>query len=221
MIVTAEQLRLSYGSTVALAGVDAAVAAGEVLALVGPSGSGKSSLLYCLSRVIRADSGTVLFDGRDLIAMGDDEAAAVRRRSFGFVFQFAELVPELTIGENVALPLQLLRAGRRDITRRTSELLGLLDIEEVRAHRPSEVSGGQAQRAAVARAIAHRPQVIFADEPTGALDAANGQRVLDALTGLARDQGSSVVLVTHDTTVAAGADRRLSLRDGLIDQPVG
>ncbi|HSY14636.1 MAG TPA: ABC transporter ATP-binding protein [Jatrophihabitantaceae bacterium] len=213
-MLKAERLRLTYGRTVALSSATAAVGTGEVVALVGPSGSGKTSLLYCLAGLVQPDSGSVTFDGAELVGLSEARAAAIRRHSFGFVFQFAELVPELTLAENVALPLGLIGGRRRAADFRAAEMLARLGIDDVATHRPDEVSGGQAQRAAVARALVHRPAVVFADEPTGALDTANGQIVLAALLELARDHGSAVVLVSHDEQVAAAADRQVVLRDG-------
>ena len=140
----------------------------------------------------------------------------MRRRSFGFVFQFAELVPELTIAENIGLPLELNGIGARERRTRVGHLANRLAIDHLLSRRPTEVSGGQAQRAAVARALAHRPSVVFADEPTGALDSTNGTLVLDALIGLARDEGGAVLLVTHEDARAAAADRRIALADGRL-----
>lgn len=216
MTLTARAITLSYGSDEVLRSVDVQLAPAEVVALTGPSGSGKSSLLYCLAGLVRPSSGSVRFDGRELTELSADEAAAVRRASFGFVFQQAELVPELTLAENVGLPLELVGSSRVDRRRRVAELLERLGIGEASRRRPDQVSGGQAQRAAVARALAHRPAVVFADEPTGALDSENGREVLRALIELAVDEGSSVLLVTHDHHVAAAAHRRVALSDGRV-----
>ena len=216
MTLTARAITLSYGSDEVLRSVDVQLAPAEVVALTGPSGSGKSSLLYCLAGLVRPSSGSVRFDGRELTELSADEAAAVRRASFGFVFQQAELVPELTLAENVGLPLELVGSSRVDRRRRVAELLERLGIGEASRRRPDQVSGGQAQRAAVARALAHRPAVVFADEPTGALDSENGREVLRALIELAVDEGSAVLLVTHDHHVAAAAHRRVALSDGRV-----
>lgn len=222
MTLRAEGLSLAYGSTVALADAGVTVDPGEVVAVVGPSGSGKSTLLYCLSGLQRPDAGSVVLDGVDLTALSDDDLVRVRRERFGFVFQFAELVPELSIAENVALPLELLGRGRREVRARSAAILERLGIADLAGRKPDQVSGGQAQRAAVARALVHEPAVVFADEPTGALDTANGQVVLDALVALAVVQGSSVVLVTHDERVADAAGRRIEVRDGRsFAAPVG
>jgi putative ABC transport system ATP-binding protein len=215
----ARQVRLAYGSTVALDGADLAIRAGEVVALVGPSGSGKSSLLYCLAGLLAPDSGEIILGATSLVGLSEDASAQLRRSSMGFVFQFGELVPELSLHENIELPLRLLGRSRRAARRSAAEYVERLGIADVAERRPDEVSGGQAQRAAVARAVIHRPRVVFADEPTGALDTANGATVLATLLELAREHDGSVVLVTHDDGVARVADRRVVLRDGRTDQP--
>lgn len=160
-MLSAEEVTLSFGKTVALAGASATVHRGEVLALVGPSGSGKSTMLYCMAGLLQPDGGKVEFDGKVLTKLGDDARSDLRRREFGFVFQFAELVPELSLRENVALPLELNGVPRRQREARVDELLDRLGITEQADRRPAKVSGGQAQRAAVARAMAHRPRVLF------------------------------------------------------------
>lgn len=215
-MLTAQEVSVRYGDTVALVKASVTVSRGEVVALVGPSGSGKSTLLYCMAGLLRPGSGQVLLDGRDILALSDDERSDIRRRHFGFVFQFAELVPEFTLRQNIALPLELNGVGRQERRRRVDDLIGLLGLTAQADRRPARVSGGQAQRAAVARAIAHRPAVLFADEPTGALDSENGSVVLEALIGLAGDSGSAVVLVTHDASIAARADRVVTVHDGHV-----
>ncbi|MER5335239.1 ABC transporter ATP-binding protein [Micromonospora sp. NPDC002717] len=213
-LLVAEDLHRSFGPTRALAGASLRVHEGEVLAVMGSSGSGKSTLLHCLAGIVRPDSGQVLFAGRDLATLTDAERSALRRESFGFVFQFGQLVPELTCLENVALPLRLDRVGRREAERRAAEWLERLEVAEVAGKRPGEVSGGQGQRVAVARALVTRPRVVFADEPTGALDSLNGERVMRLLTAAARETGAAVVLVTHEARVAAYSDREVVVRDG-------
>ncbi|MGW1056886.1 ABC transporter ATP-binding protein [Micromonospora rubida] len=213
-LLAAEDLHHAFGPTPALVGASLAVRAGEVVALMGPSGSGKSTLLHCLAGIIQPDSGRVTYRGTDLTAMSDRERSALRRGQFGFVFQFGQLVPELTCLENVALPLRLGRVARREAERRATDWLGRLEVAEVAGKRPGEVSGGQGQRVAVARALVTVPRVVFADEPTGALDSLNGERVMRLLTGAARETGAAVVLVTHETRVAAYSDREVVVRDG-------
>ena len=181
---------------------------------MGPSGSGKSTLLHCLAGIVPPDSGTINYGGRELAAMSDAERSALRRTEFGFVFQFGQLVPELTCLENVALPLRLNGARRREAERSRPTWLERLEVDDVAGKRPGEVSGGQGQRVAVARALVTGPRVIFADEPTGALDSLNGERVMRLLTEAARATGAAVVLVTHEARVAAYSDREIVVRDG-------
>ncbi|MDP9794430.1 putative ABC transport system ATP-binding protein [Catenuloplanes nepalensis] len=215
-LLTADDLRLSFGPTKALDGASLTVHPGEILALMGPSGSGKSTLLHCLAGILRAESGHVAFDGRDLATMTDAERSELRRTAFGFVFQFGQLVPELTCLENVALPLRLSGTRRRAARAEAATWLERLEVADVAEKRPGQVSGGQGQRVAVARALVTRPRVVFADEPTGALDSLNGERVMQLLTTAARDTGAAVVLVTHEARVAAYSDREAIVRDGRV-----
>ncbi|GAA3195388.1 MULTISPECIES: ABC transporter ATP-binding protein [Streptomyces] len=210
----------AYGATPALDGAEFSVHPGEVVAVLGPSGSGKSTLLHCLAGIIRPDRGTVHYGDRDLTAMNDAERSALRRTDFGFVFQFGQLVPELTCLENVALPMRLAGAARRTAEAEARGWLERLEVDSVADRRPGEVSGGQGQRVAVARALATRPRVLFADEPTGALDSLNGERVMGLLTDAARDTRAAVVLVTHETRVAAYSDRAVVVRDGKVRETV-
>jgi putative ABC transport system ATP-binding protein len=220
-VITARDLHKTYGRTPALAGADVEIAAGEVVAIMGPSGSGKSTLLHCIAGIVPPDSGTVLYDGRELSAMSDAERSALRRTHFGFVFQFGQLVPELSCRENVALPLRLDGTPRKQAERRADELLEALEVAGVATQRPGTVSGGEGQRVAVARALVTDPRVLFADEPTGALDSLNGERVMELLTAAARERGTGVVLVTHEARVAAYSDREIIVRDGRTFSPTG
>lgn len=213
-LLAARDLRKTYGSTPALDGASFSVHPGEVVAVMGPSGSGKSTLLHCLAGIITPDSGTITYAGRELSAMSDAERSALRRSDFGFVFQFGQLVPELTCVENVALPLRLNGVKRKAAERTAREWMERLEVDGIGAKRPGEVSGGQGQRVAVARALAGSPKVIFADEPTGALDSLNGERVMELLTEAARSSNVAVVLVTHEARVAAYSDRDVTVRDG-------
>ncbi|MFF2699532.1 ABC transporter ATP-binding protein [Streptomyces cyaneofuscatus] len=213
-LLVAHDLRKTYGATPALDGASFSVHPGEVVAVMGPSGSGKSTLLHCLAGIITPDSGTITYAGRELSAMSDAERSALRRSDFGFVFQFGQLVPELTCVENVALPLRLNGVKRKAAERTAREWMERLEVEDLGAKRPGEVSGGQGQRVAVARALAGSPKVIFADEPTGALDSLNGERVMELLTEAARSSNAAVVLVTHEARVAAYSDRDVTVRDG-------
>ncbi|GGU29450.1 ABC transporter ATP-binding protein [Lentzea flava] len=213
-LLRAEGLTKSFGKTHALEGAGITIRAGEVVAVMGPSGSGKSTLLHCLAGILPPDSGTVHYGDRELTAMNDGERSELRRTEFGFVFQFGQLVPELTCLENVALPLRLSGMKRKDAERAARDWLGRLEVDGVADQRPGETSGGQGQRVAVARALVTGPKVIFADEPTGALDSLNGERVMHLLTTAARETGAAVVLVTHEPRVAAYSDREVVVRDG-------
>ena len=219
-LLTAHGLSKAYGATPALIDAEFAIDAGEVVAVMGPSGSGKSTLLHVVAGIVPPDSGTVVYDGRELSAMGDVQRSALRRSEFGFVFQFGQLVPELSCRENVALPLRLDGVARRVAEARADELLRALEVADVAAQRPGTVSGGEGQRVAVARALVTDPRVLFADEPTGALDSLNGERVMELLTGAARERGTAVVLVTHEARVAAYSDREVVVRDGRTLSPV-
>jgi putative ABC transport system ATP-binding protein len=221
----ARDLTLSFGQTPALRGAQLAVEAGQILAVMGPSGSGKSTLLHCLAGILTPDSGQVWFDGSRVDNLRESERSALRRDRFGFVFQFGQLVPELTAEENVALPLLLAgsrRAGARGEARAWFPRLGLDGLE---GRRSGELSGGQAQRVALARALVSRPDVLFADEPTGSLDSLTGELVMDQLVTAAREHGTTVVLVTHEPRVAAYADSEVIVRDGKVTSlspaPVG
>ncbi|WP_377325986.1 ABC transporter ATP-binding protein [Pimelobacter simplex] len=214
--MTARHLHFAYGDQSILDGVDLDVGAGERIALLGPSGSGKSTLLYCLAGILVPTAGEVTFDRVSLGSLSRDARADVRLRSFGFVFQFAELVPELSVRDNVELPLRLLGVGRREYRERAGLLLDQLGIADVADRRPTEVSGGQAQRCAIARAVVHRPRVIFADEPTGALDSGSADRSLDLLVDVSASVGASLVVVTHDPKVADRLDRTVLVADGRL-----
>jgi putative ABC transport system ATP-binding protein len=213
-LLTAQDLRKAYGPTTALDGAEFSIHPGEVVAVMGPSGSGKSTLLHCLAGIVPPDSGSIMYNGREVTAMSDAERSALRRSEFGFVFQFGQLVPELTCVENVALPLRLNGSSRKEAERTALAWMERLEVDELRKKRPGEVSGGQGQRVAVARALVTNPRVVFADEPTGALDSFNGERVMDLLTDAARSANAAVVLVTHEARVAAYSDREIVVRDG-------
>ncbi|WP_351226162.1 ABC transporter ATP-binding protein [Streptomyces sp. NPDC002133] len=213
-LLSAVALRKSYGPTPALDGAEFSIHPGEIVAVMGPSGSGKSTLLHCLAGIVTPDSGTITYAGRELSAMNDSERSALRRSDFGFVFQFGQLVPELTCVENVALPLRLNGTGRKDAERTALAWMERLEVADLGKKRPGEVSGGQGQRVAVARSLVTGPKVLFADEPTGALDSLNGERVMELLTEAARSTNAAVVLVTHEVRVAAYSDREIVVRDG-------
>ncbi|MFJ8579055.1 ABC transporter ATP-binding protein [Micromonospora sp. NPDC093277] len=207
----------AYGRTPALRGVTLAVAEGEVVAVTGPSGCGKSTLLHCLAGILRPDAGEVTWRGERIDTWSEAARSRLRRTDFGVLFQFGQLVAELTAAENVALPLLLAGTGRREARTAALTWLERLGVAEVADVRPGEMSGGQQQRCATARALVTEPRVLFADEPTGALDTLSGEQVLTQLVRLAREQGTTVVLITHEPRIAAYADREVTLRDGMVD----
>ncbi|MGA3214783.1 MAG: ABC transporter ATP-binding protein [Acidimicrobiales bacterium] len=220
-ILEARDLVLSFGETPALRGASVSVKRGEVVAVIGPSGSGKSTLLYCLAGILVPDSGEVHFEGRRIDTMREAERSRLRRDHFGFVFQFGQLVPELTAEENVALPLLLGGARREEALREAQGWFERLDLEGMERQRTGEMSGGQSQRVALARGLVARPEVLFADEPTGSLDSLNGELVMGLLARAAREEGSTVILVTHESRVAAYADREVIVRDGKVTSAEG
>ncbi|MEU9345245.1 ABC transporter ATP-binding protein [Streptomyces sp. NPDC048278] len=205
-----------FGATTALAGVDVAVGERDSLAIMGPSGSGKSTLLHALAGIIRPDDGQVLLRGERIDKLGENRLSALRRTRFGFVFQSGQLLPELPAEENVALPLMLEGVPRRRAVQRARRWFAPLGLDGLEQRRPGQLSGGQAQRVAIARALAVEPDVVFADEPTGALDQTTGMDVVRLLTSVTREQGAALVMVTHDADVAAHCDRILHVRDGRI-----
>ncbi len=215
-LIEAKDLVRSFGQTPALRGASVSARSGEILAIMGPSGSGKSTLLHCLAGILTPDSGTLSFAGRRVDTMREAERSALRRDSFGFVFQFGQLVPELTAVENVALPLLLAGMRRKDTLEQAAPWFGRLGLDGLERRRSGELSGGQAQRVALARGLVAKPAVLFADEPTGALDSLAGEQVMNLLTSAARRQGTTVILVTHEARVAAFADRVAIVRDGVV-----
>ncbi|WNV91097.1 ABC transporter ATP-binding protein [Umezawaea sp. Da 62-37] len=213
-LLVATDLHKAFGHTPALVGAGLSVDRGEIVAIMGPSGSGKSTLLHCVAGILRPDRGTVRYQDVELSALSEGKRSELRRTEFGFVFQFGQLVPELTCVENVALPLRLAGLKRKEAESRAIEGLARLEVADVADKRPGEASGGQGQRVAVARALITSPKVIFADEPTGALDSLNGERVMTLFLSAVRASGTAVVLVTHEPRVAAYADREIVVRDG-------
>ncbi len=220
-VLAANDVHLAYGDTVALRGASLELTAGERVALMGPSGSGKSSMLHCLAGIIRPDLGEVALEGTRLDGLPERVRSARRLQRMGIVFQFGDLVPELTLVENVMLPLQLLGGKKRAARAAAMDLLAALDIAGVADKRTGAVSGGQAQRAAVARALVHRPAVVLADEPTGSLDTVSAELVLDAMVSLSTQLGAGLLVVTHDNLVAAHLDRHVVMRDGTVTDAAG
>jgi putative ABC transport system ATP-binding protein len=205
-----------YGDVVGLAGVDVAVRAGEALAVMGPSGNGKTTLLHVLAGILTPDQGEVWLAGERVDQLSDSARTVLRRRRLGFVFQDNQLLAELPADENVALPLMVDGVSRRDAIGRARAVLTQVGLAAEAGRRPGELSGGQAQRVAIARALVGEPQAVFADEPTGALDAATGAHVIDLLVGAATHRGAAVVVVTHDDAVAARCHRVVRIVDGQV-----
>ncbi|MBC6458116.1 ABC transporter ATP-binding protein [Actinomadura sp. HBU206391] len=215
-LTEARDVALSFGRTPALRGASLSVAAGEIVAIMGPSGSGKTTLLHCLAGILTPDAGEIRFAGRRIDTMGETERSTLRRDRFGFVFQFGQLVPELTAEENVALPLLLGGTRRAAALKEAGTWLERLGLDGLEKRRSGELSGGQAQRVALARGLVARPEILFADEPTGSLDSLTGEQVMDLLVAAAREQGTTVIVVTHEPRVAAYADREVIVRDGKV-----
>ena len=217
MMIRCEALTKTYSSggraLPVLKNITFELPAGGFLAILGPSGSGKSTLLALLAGLERPDGGRVVLDGDDLGRMSEDERARLRAEKVGFVFQSFHLIPTLTARENVQVPLELRGEPARG---RADELLERVGLRERGHHYPSQLSGGEQQRVALARAFSHRPRILFADEPTGNLDAASGARVIDLMSELNRELGTTLVLVTHDDQLAARAHRILRLFDGEV-----
>ncbi|MDJ0833808.1 MAG: ABC transporter ATP-binding protein [Gammaproteobacteria bacterium] len=199
-------------------GLDLDIAKAEVVALVGASGSGKTTLLNLLSAIDAPDSGQVLIDGTNIHQLAEPHRTLLRRRQLGFVFQFFNLIPTLTVGENVALPLELTGHSSSDIRQRVTGLLDRVGLDHMYDRFPDTLSGGEQQRTAIARALAHHPKILLADEPTGNLDEDTGDRVISLLNELARDQGTTMLIVTHSPAIAQTADRVLRLQHGELSE---
>lgn len=217
IILEARSLKKAFGRTEAMRGIDLNVERGEILAIMGPSGSGKSTLLHALAAIERPDDGTVFFNGARIDSLSDAERTILRRTKFGFVFQFGQLVPELTALDNVMVPLMLGGVRKGEAVRRAKEWLARVGLADRADLLPGQLSGGEAQRVAIARSLIIRPEILFADEPTGALDSFNSEQVMEMIVQLARAEGLTVVMVTHEPMIAAFADREIVVRDGRIE----
>jgi putative ABC transport system ATP-binding protein len=216
VLIEARDVEFDFGQTPALRGANMSIRRGEILAVMGPSGSGKSTLLHCLAGILVPKHGEILLSGERIDTYAENQRSALRRDTFGFVFQFGQLVPELTAEENVALPLLLNGLRRGDALAQAREWFTRLGIDGMEGRRSGELSGGQAQRVALARGLVAHPKVLFADEPTGSLDSLTGEVVMELLVTAAREDGTTVVLVTHEPRVAAYADREVIVRDGRV-----
>ncbi|MHC2548432.1 putative ABC transport system ATP-binding protein [Corynebacterium hesseae] len=215
-ILSLTDITKDFGGGPVLAGISLDIEPGELVAVMGPSGSGKSTLLHCMSGVLTPTHGSVRYGDEELSALGDAPRSRTRLRNFGFVFQDGQLLPELSNVDNVALPAMLNGMGRGAARKRAMELLDQLGLGGLAERRPAQVSGGQAQRVTIARALVASPGVVFADEPTGALDQSTGHEVMQMLTTIVRQSGASLVMVTHDPKVADWMQRRVEIRDGII-----
>lgn len=216
VIISAKDIKKAYGKTHALRGASLKVKKGEVLAIMGPSGSGKSTLLHSLAAIISVDSGEIRLNGKRIDKLPDDKRSILRRTMFGFVFQFGQLVPELTVEDNVALPLLLNKKDKKEAYKKAKRWIVEVGLSGKENNLPGELSGGQAQRIAIARAMVIEPQILFADEPTGSLDTFNSEKVMELFIKTAKEHGTTVIMVTHEPSIAAYADREIVVRDGKI-----
>ncbi|MCI7305802.1 MULTISPECIES: ABC transporter ATP-binding protein [Trueperella] len=217
VILEGRALTKSFGPTQAMRGIDLDVQRGEVLAIMGPSGSGKSTLLHTLAAIEAPDQGTVTLNGSRIDTLPDAQRTILRRTKFGFVFQFGQLVPELNALENVMVPLMLGGVHKNEAETQARTWLARVGLTDRADSLPGQLSGGEAQRVAIARALITKPEVLFADEPTGALDSFASEQVMEMIVGLARAEGLTVVMVTHEPMIAAYADREVVVRDGRIE----
>ena len=216
-MIQLHDIRKSFGTLEVLKGIDLTINRGEVVSIVGPSGAGKTTLLQILGTLDRPDSGQVLFDGIDVSAYKEKQLSAFRNQHIGFVFQFHQLLPEFTAVENVMMPALIGGASMNDARSRAMEMLEFLHLTDRALHKPAELSGGEKQRVAVARALVNRPQVILADEPSGSLDTQNKEELHRLFFDLRDQLGQTFIIVTHDETLAATTDRTIRLRDGRIE----
>ncbi len=208
----------SFGSLRVLKGIDLDIDYGEIVSIAGPSGAGKTTLLQIIGTLDRPDGGTIKFDGQDVLAMKETRLAQFRNKNIGFVFQFHQLLPEFSMLENVAMPALILGVSRNEALKRAMELIEYLGLKERAHHRPAQLSGGESQRAAVARALINKPKIILADDPSGSLDSHNKMELHRLFFNLRRDMGQTFVIVTHDETLAADCDRVIGMHDGTISE---
>lgn len=219
-MIKVKNVTKSFDRLQVLKGIDLTVERGEIISIVGPSGAGKTTLLQIMGSLDRPDSGTVSYDGTDIFSMSEKQKARFRNANIGFVFQFHQLLPEFTIAENVAMPALIGGMSRTKALARAKELLDYLGLGDRISHKPSQLSGGERQRGAVARALVNSPDVVLADEPSGSLDSVNRQELHRLFFDLRRDMGQTFVIVTHDESLAAMADRTIAMHDGRITEIV-
>lgn len=215
-MITGKSIKKQYGPLEVLKGVDVHIEASEVVSIVGSSGAGKTTLLTILGTLDKASSGTILFNGVDITSLNEKKLAAFRNQHIGFVFQFHHLLPEFTAIENICIPAYINKTSKKEAELKATELLALLGLKHRANHKPSELSGGEQQRVAVARALINNPKVIFADEPSGNLDSENAQNLHQLFFKLRDELKQTIVVVTHNETLADMADRKLIMKDGLI-----
>ena len=218
-MIQVRNIRKSFGSLEVLKGIDLDIERGEVVSIVGPSGAGKTTLLQIMGTLDKADSGSVIIDGIDVLKLSDAKRSAFRNRHTGFVFQFHQLLPEFTAIENVMMPALIGGTSRREARKRAEELLAFMGLSGRASHKPNELSGGEKQRVAVARALVNKPDVVFADEPSGSLDSQNKQELHRLFFDLRDQMGQTFVIVTHDEQLAELADRKITMQDGCIVSP--
>ena len=217
-MINVEGITKSFGSIQVLKGIDLHISKGEVVSIVGPSGAGKTTLLQIMGTLDKADSGSVVINGVDTTSLSKNKLADFRNQNIGFVFQFHQLLPEFTAEENILLPSLIAGAKRSEATARCTELLKFLGMSDRATHKPAELSGGEKQRIAVARALINNPAVVFADEPSGSLDTTNKAELHQLFFDLRNQYGQTFVIVTHDEGLSKITDRTIHLRDGLIEQ---
>lgn len=215
-MITLQGINKSYGSLRVLSDIDLTINDHEIMTIVGPSGAGKTTLLQIAGTLDRADRGSVNYNGKEITSLSDRRLSAFRNSNIGFVFQFHQLLPEFTARENVALPALIGGSGKRKAMRRAEELLSMLGLTDRMDHKPGQMSGGERQRAAIARALINDPDVIFADEPTGSLDTRNRDEICEIIARLRKELGQTFVIVTHDPSIASIADRVVNMADGRI-----
>ncbi len=216
LMIEAKNIHKSYGDLHVLKGVDFSIKQGEVVSIVGKSGAGKSTLLHILGTLDQADKGAVIFDGIDISSLEPKEMAHFRNKQIGFVFQFHHLLPEFTALENVCIPAYIKGASEGDATKRAKELLDYLGLSDRLQHKPTQLSGGEQQRVAVARSLMNQPAVVFADEPSGNLDSSSSQELHQLLFKLREDFNQTFLIVTHNMELANMSDRKIEMQDGIV-----
>lgn len=217
-MIELKDISRSYGDLEVLKGINLKIKRGEIVAITGPSGAGKSTLLQIMGTLDRPTAGKVFYDGQDVTALGDKALSAFRNRNIGFVFQFHQLLPEFTMIENVMMPALIKGDSSREAAAKARKLLEYLGLGQRLEHKPGQLSGGECQRAAVARALVNNPAIVLADEPSGSLDSSNREELQQLFIDLRRDMGHTFVIVTHDPELASRADRTVSMRDGKIEK---